>query len=203
MAISNYAELQTAVAEWVSREDDDEILARVPDFIRLGEARLYRMLRVAENTATTTAARLASDGASWDLPSDYKEAKRFYVNGKPLARLTEQQFYSKTAMTGAPTHFVRIGNTLQVWPTPADDYTWTLTYYRSFTLSDSATTNAVLTAAPDAYLFGTLVAAEPYLENDQRVVLWESQFTNAIDELNSEAEREAVSGSASISGPAY
>ncbi|MEX2962848.1 hypothetical protein [Microbulbifer sp. TYP-18] len=203
MAISNYRELQQAVADWISRGDDDEILARVPDFIRLGEARLFRELRIAENSSIAVKDRLATDGDEWALPDGYRQAKRFYVNGKPLSRLTDVQFFSKPAKVGTPTSFIRHGDTLKVWPVPDADYRWMLSYWRGFELSTTETSNAVLSVAPDAYLFGALVAAEPFLENDQRISLWESQFANAIEMLNDAASTEEISGSASISSAAY
>ena len=43
MSLSNYADLKAAVATWVNRED---LTTTIPDFIRLAEARVYRLLRV-------------------------------------------------------------------------------------------------------------------------------------------------------------
>ena len=43
MAISTYTELQTAVANWLDRDD---LTARIPEFIALTEARFNRLLRV-------------------------------------------------------------------------------------------------------------------------------------------------------------
>ena len=43
MAISTYSELQTAVANWLDRDD---LTARIPEFIVLAEARYNRELRI-------------------------------------------------------------------------------------------------------------------------------------------------------------
>ena len=43
MAIGTYAELQTAVANWLDRDD---LTARIPEFITLAEARFNRLLRL-------------------------------------------------------------------------------------------------------------------------------------------------------------
>ena len=50
MSITNYSELQAAVAAWVKRSD---LTARIPDFIRLAEIRLKSVvyLRTLETTA--------------------------------------------------------------------------------------------------------------------------------------------------------
>jgi hypothetical protein len=42
MAITTYAELQAAAANWLVRGD---LTARIPEFITLAEARLNRVLR--------------------------------------------------------------------------------------------------------------------------------------------------------------
>ena len=43
MAISNYTELNTAVANWLDRDD---LTDRIPEFIALAEARFNRLLRI-------------------------------------------------------------------------------------------------------------------------------------------------------------
>ena len=55
--------------------------------------------------------------------------------------------------------------------------------------ADTAT-NVVLNEAPDIYLFGALLQAEPFLLNDERVALWRDQFDRAIEQLNNVRERE-------------
>ena len=43
MAISNYTELKTAVANWLDRDD---LTDRIPEFIALAESRFNRLLRI-------------------------------------------------------------------------------------------------------------------------------------------------------------
>ena len=43
MAINSYSTLVTAVGNWLNRSD---LTANIPYFIRLGEARIYRVLRI-------------------------------------------------------------------------------------------------------------------------------------------------------------
>jgi len=43
MAIGNYSELNTAVANWLNRDD---LTDRIPEFIVLAEARFNRVLRI-------------------------------------------------------------------------------------------------------------------------------------------------------------
>ena len=45
MAIGTFAELKTAIANWLDRDD---LTARVPEFIALSEARINRALDVRQ-----------------------------------------------------------------------------------------------------------------------------------------------------------
>ena len=58
MAIGTYAELQTAVANWLGRDD---LTARIPEFIDLAEARLSRELETREQEKRATASTAGSD----------------------------------------------------------------------------------------------------------------------------------------------
>ena len=52
MSITNYSELQTAVAAWINRTD---LTALLPDFITLAESKLNRRLRTRyQETALTS-----------------------------------------------------------------------------------------------------------------------------------------------------
>ena len=64
-------------------------------------------------------------------------------------------------------------------------------YYESLDpLTTTNATNVVLDEAPDAYLFGALLQAEPYLEHDDRIPIWREKFDRAIDQLNDVRDRE-------------
>ena len=96
--------------------------------------------------------------------------------------------------TGKPYYFTMIGgstNQLEVLPSPDSTYTSSIVYYtRIAALSDSATSNWLLAAHPDIYLFGTLVEAEPYLKNDERMPMWTARLDKALNDLGLQGQRE-------------
>jgi len=55
MAISTYSELQTAVANWLDRDD---LTDRIPEFIALAEARFNRVLRLRSMESKQTASTI-------------------------------------------------------------------------------------------------------------------------------------------------
>lgn len=51
------------------------------------------------------------------------------------------------------------------------------------TLSDANPTSSFLTSYPDVYLYGALVEAEPFLQNDQRLQTWLGLYDRATAEI--------------------
>ena len=75
MAITTYAELKSAAANWLVRGD---LTARIPEFISLAEARINRVVRArrAEADASLT---LASGDRTVALPATYGEPLRLWL----------------------------------------------------------------------------------------------------------------------------
>ena len=73
MAISNYSDLQSTVANYLHRGD---LTGQIPDFISLAEARINRKLRLRamENTASGT-----TTGQTISLPTGFVAAKRIQI----------------------------------------------------------------------------------------------------------------------------
>ena len=200
MAISTYAELQTATANWLDRTD---LTARIPEFIELAEANFNRVVRqpdmVTKNDSFSIAGRYTT------LPTDTLEIVRIVIDLTPvivLEYLTPEEISERRIVmsaTGKPYYFTVIGgssNQLEVVPSPDDTYTSSIVYYtRIPALTDSATTNWLLDSHPDIYLFGTLVEAEPYLKNDERMPMWTSRLDKALMALRLQGERELHTGS--------
>jgi hypothetical protein len=186
MSISTYAELQTAIASWLNRSDLTTI---IPDFIRIAEEQLSLDLHAREMEAQTTLATVG-DVATVALPSDMHEIRRFRVDvsySAPLKYLTPDQIsadYASDAV-GQPTVYTVIGSNAQLAPVPDGIYSLELTYKQQLpSLSDSNTTNWLLTKWPSAYLYASLQAAEPFLLNDARIAVWQGLYQQQIERIN-------------------
>jgi len=195
MAITTYAELQTATANWLDRTD---LTARIPEFIELAEANFNRVIRQPDMIAKDDSFSLA--GRYTTLPTDTLEIIRIVVDLTPvivLEYLTPEEISQRRIVmssTGKPYYFTMIGgssNQLEILPSPDSTYTSSIVYYtRIAALTDSATTNWLLDSHPDIYLFGTLVEAEPYLKNDERMPMWTSRLDKALNALGLQGQRE-------------
>jgi hypothetical protein len=196
MAITTYAELKTAIANWLNRDD---LTSVIPDFISLAEADMDRKVRHWRMEQRSTA---DIDARYTQLPQGFMEAVRFHLDFDerpielvtPLSLQTYRRNNSDT--TGRPQYYSIIAGQIEVWPTPDSAYTGELYYYaRNTPLDDSNTSNWILQYFPDAYLYGALMHSAPYLVDDQRTTVWASLYQSAIDGINSNNEKAKFGGS--------
>ena len=198
MAIGTYAELQTAVANWLDRDD---LTDRIPEFITLAESRFNRLLRLRSMEAKYTANTVASQ-RNLALPTSYIQMRNFQVNTSPLTTLSyvTPEIYDRLwggSTLGTPKFYTILANEVSFGPIPASVMEVEMLFYKKFTnLSTSATTNSLLTDSPDLYLYGAMMEAEPFIMNDERVALWATSLSKAIQELQEQDNKDRHSGSA-------
>ena len=104
-----------------------------------------------------------------------------------LEYLTPEALNAKRAAStanGKPLFYTMIGTEIQVYPVPSGDYTAEMVYYSKIpSLSDSETTNWLLTLAPDIYLYGALMQSAPYLQDDNRLSVWNALYQKKIEDI--------------------
>ena len=196
MALANYSDLKTTVANYLGRSD---LTSQIPDFISLAEIRLNRNLRIRQMLQNATAQTTGGD-ATVGLPSDFLELRDIYIAGNPritLSYLSPSAFSrdARADQSGRPVFYTMSGAEFVLAPIPDTTYTLTMLYFAKPTaLSDANPSNVFMANAADALLYGALVEAEPYLMNDARIQVWSSYYQNALDSLNVADESSAYSG---------
>jgi len=198
MALSTYAELKASVADWLNRSD---LTSAITDFVSLAESQMERDLRTRQMIVRANATVNTEYSA---LPDDYLEAKSFKLTGtNPITPLVFQSINALDDLqvsytsSGQPKYFCVIGGQIRVLPTPDTSYVSELIYYAKLTkLSTSNTTNWLLTMSPDVYLYGSLLQAAPYLQDDARIQVWAGLYQKGIDALNLADERGSMTGGA-------
>ena len=209
MAISNYTELQAAVASYLARGD---LTAIIPDFVTLAEAKINRVLLHPrmETRTTLTVNTLLSDPEFIDLPTDFQTMRSVRlsgVTGKPrLNFLTQTQIddyrYSIDNVSDQPAYFSIVGDEMELAPTPNEDFDVEVLYRANIPALASNSTNWLLTLAPDLYLYATLLESAPYVGRDERISVWGSAMVEVLDQLNIHGERQSFnSGPTTISLP--
>ncbi len=96
---------------------------------------------------------------------------------------------SQSSASGKPKYFSITGADLEFYPAPDTSYGIEVIYYATITPLSDDTTNFLLTNHNDIYLYGTLVQAEPFLMNDERIGVWGAFLGKAIEELRVSDER--------------
>jgi hypothetical protein len=196
MAISNYSELKSAIADWLDRTD---LTDSIPNFIALTEARHKRDFKL-RRLETRVTANTVADQEYYSLPDNYIAMRNIQLNTDPktsLEYLTPEQMDRVYAgsMKGKPKAYSIMVNDIQLRPTPDGVYQIELLYYKHVNpLSDSNATNEILDNHPDIYLYGALVEAEPYLQNDKRIQTWSSFYDRAKKDIIDSNERDRHSG---------
>lgn len=186
MAITDYASLKTSLANWLHRSD---LTAMIPDFIALAEAKLSADLDARSMESRTTLVTVAGN-AYLTLPNDMLEMRRLVLQTDPaivLKYATPDQIAADYPMslTGRPSVFAVIGGQAQLAPTPDSAYTLELTYQQRIpALSESNTTNWLITSFPNAYLYASLCAAQPFIVNDARLPMFQVLYKEAVDGIN-------------------
>lgn len=194
MSLQTYADIQTSIANWLHRSDLGSV---IPDFISLGEDRIYRNLRVRqmEDEIDDT---IDADG-TWTAPVDYVDLKFLYVNASPIVTLERKpaEWVYKNdpnRTSGIPRYIAREADHFIFAPFPASEYAIKGVYYKRLdSIADD--TNDIFEAHPGLWLFASLIESAPYVKNDGRLTMWESKFAQLVSEVNAEEYRENASGS--------
>jgi hypothetical protein len=201
MALDTFSGLKTSVADWLDRTD---LTTNIPDFITLAESRISRDLRIrameVRSTATTT-----TDNRYINLPSGYLQMRNIQLNTNPITPL---EFISLEMLdrlyggssTGKPTAYSIVGDEIQLAPIPDSGYTIEMAYYKKFTplgdgTSGTITTHWLTENAPDVLLYATLLEAEPFLQNDERIKVWLGAYNQSISKLQQADDKDRHSGS--------
>lgn len=193
--IVDSASLQTAAVEWLARDQDTTLIARIPTFIQNFEATMNRTLFVRQmetRSQAITDPSVTSEPEFIALPTDFQTMRRIRLSsetGKPSL-----QFLSGTQMDemrtqradvpGCPRYFSVFGNEIELFPTPAAITTAEMIYRQNLPSLNANTTNWLLALAPDAYLYGVLLQSAPYIKQDARIQVWAAAVQSALIDLN-------------------
>lgn len=196
MALNTYSALKSAIADFLNRSD---LTAVIPDFITLAETEMNRRLRMA---ALVKRADATVDSEYTAFPSDLQQVRSLYLKTDPITQLvflTVEEMQAKKASgwksTGDPDYYAVVGNTFQVLPTPESSVTAELVYHAKVNaLSDSNTSNDVLSANPDLYLYTALKQSAPYLQDDARITTWATLSEKAFDDIELADSRAEYTG---------
>ena len=198
MAITNYTNLQTTIADFLNRDD---LTSVIPTFIQLCEANINRNVRHWKMETRTSGQQSAGD-QYMQIPADWIETIRFHVTGSgtsPLDLISRAAMQDKRAgaedTSGTPRYYTHADSQFELYPTPDADTDVELLYYAKVPDLATNSTNWLLEEAPDVYLYGSLLHSAPYLQEDSRMAVWAQMASASVVRLNEASEQARYSGS--------
>ena len=196
MALSNYTELQSHIADTLNRDDLSTV---IPEFIVMAESRLNREIRHWRMEKRATA---SFDAQYTALPTDFLQPIRFVVETTPICTLEQQNAKGIADLrevnnaTGKPTSYCILDGSIEVHPTPDTAYTVEMTYYEKIdSLNSGNPTNWLLENYPDAYLYGSLLHSAPYLAESERLAEYGALYQSSIDGINTDSDQSRTASS--------
>ena len=192
MGITSYSTLKSAIADWLLRDD---LTTVIPSFISLAEADISRKMRHWQQEKKV---RTSVDEAFEFLPDDWLATIALrHADGSEIQQVgvTEMSELKALEASGKPRHYRVEAGRFEFYPTPDQGYNVDLLYFaRIPALSDAASTNWLLVNHPDIMLYGSLVQAAPYLDDDQKLSVWSSLYGAALQSIQSDSDKARHSG---------
>lgn len=182
MAITNSGELETAVQDWLDRND---ITGYAADYVTLAQGYLNMRLRCRQMVTTGT---LSPTSGVFTLPSDYLQYRSIVEDASDrrsleFITLDEAEEIYPDRPSGLGIHFTILGSDLRVYPTISNDII--LTYYAKLgAFSQDSDTDWLLTAYPHIYLLGAKAFAYDFIDQGNRMAESFARLEAEIDQLN-------------------
>ena len=194
MAFTSYADISAAVGEWAAR-GDAKVLGQVSNFVRLGEERIWKRLRVSWGVSLPITLTVPA-GQNWvALPDDWLAFKRIQTAAEPLLEYMPVDMLLDLPEPGNPQRYSIEGGRFYYGQTPAADLAFTARYYQHPGFLEVAGSTWLLTKAPSVYLYAALLELHIFTKNAARVAEFGSLLDRAIDELDSADRAAMISGS--------
>lgn len=184
MSLDTYANLKLEIIDWCHRDDMDQ---KIDTFIDLVEATMYAnpeaVLKLRDGDTRVAFATSITDRFV-ALPTGYQSMRKVriqIVDGEsyePEYRTPAQ--LNILSSVGLP-RFFTVTDQVEMERVSDQVYAGEFQYFQKFTaLSDSNTSNAVLTNYPNIYLFGSLWALYRHVNNEEEATRYWVDFINAI-----------------------
>ncbi len=188
--IGEFSTLVNTVRAWTNRSDLTD--TQITEFIAIAEARFNRIIRHPEMEEIVTSTLTTGNN---NLPDGFLAMRSIYRDRQELKAMTPSALIREYGTdAGISVAYTLMGSNprkIRLGPQPSSATTVTMVYYKKITgVDENNADNWLLNEHPDLYLFGTLLAAEAFLANDDRLPIWKSAFDEALAEIDRSAQRD-------------
>lgn len=187
--MADYTWLQAQFLLWTHRTD---LVSQLPAFVLLAEAKINRKLQIVPKEDDVSLV-MVPGSRFVTLPTDMSTPQALWIeNTQPRRQIDivmPTTLPVNTDLSGEPWYAAIDGPTLAFDRLADAAYPLTLRYVKDSGLTAAAPTNALMSRAPDLYLFGVLTQAARYMQDDARTPQWKAEFARCLAEVAAEASR--------------
>ena len=178
MALDSYANLKTAIANWITHDDADTVADDLIDLFE-ADARVDDAIAHAYEAETrqTHTVPAGETHTYIPLPSDWNGARAVRRDCVDMEALTPEQMdvmvAGNTGFSVSSTHggyYTIEHQRIRLYPAASENTEIELLYWKQITALDGTnTTNWLLTLAPNLYLYGSLLHAGSFIKSDEDI----------------------------------
>lgn len=192
-AVMTYDSLVENIQSYLERTDT-ATLDKIPLFIMLAEQVIASEIKFLGNLNVVESTMVAGNPVIIKPTRWHKTVSmNVTVDGKKYPVLLRKyeylrEYWPDQTQTDVPKFYCDYNyENWLVAPTPATNYSFEVLYYERVQPLDSTNqTNWFTVYAPQALLYGSLLQAMPFLKNDERLPMWQTQYKAIMDTLKTE-----------------
>jgi hypothetical protein len=183
--INTYGGLKAGVLAWLARSGDSLLDSRFDDFLLNCERRIYYGFAADDPANPLRSDPLRTVDMETADPAFALQA----VTPQPATFL--ELISVQLNSPNAPLRLIAVsGTNFRVFPDPGvGSYTATLRYYQKLATPAGATVNAILTGSPDVYLYGCLVEASIFTQDEPGALRYLALYNASVSGLNARTQR--------------
>lgn len=175
-----------------SERDDASFVNQIPRLIMLTEQSIAAQIKTLMqlNVVNTT---LNVNDPVIEKPARWRKTVSMKINGQPVLNRSMDyvtQFQTESD-NGQPLYYGDYDyDHWALAPIPDDDYSLQIIYYSRIQPLDVTNQENLLTReAPQALLYGTLLQAQGFIKNTDKLAMWKGYYDEAIGALKGEDQR--------------
>lgn len=209
-AALTYNSLITDIPLYAERTTDTTFLAQVPRFVMLAENRIAAEARGLGFMRSVTD-NLVPNQSYLVKPARWRETYSLQLgtgsgNNARITLYLRSLEYCRTywpnpTVTGTPKYYADWD--YQNWllaPTPSAALPYELIYHeRPEPLDDTHQTSWTTEYAPQLLLYGCLLETQPFLKQDDRMKIFEAEYSRALKQVEFEQKQRMIDRTASVS----
>lgn len=192
MALDNYANFKAAITRMTGRNDISDI---VDDALNIADKEIYanpeQPLRI-RNLETRSTASVSTSSRFLALPGNFIHMRRLKLQlsgGDADVEYRTPEQLEVYGTSGIPKFFT-VTSQLEFDRTPDSAYTAEMQYFQRLAIiSDSNTTNDILTNFPNIYVYGTLAYLYKFAAEEEKSQFYYQEFIKAIAGANKQDRR--------------